>query len=581
MSKGKLIRVAMVQMNPVVGDIEGNAARIAKYIGEAKRAGAHLVAFPELAITGYPPEDLLLKPRFVSANLEALKKVSRAAKGICAIVGFVDRDVDIYNAAAVIYDGKVADVYRKIYLPNYGVFDEFRYFQAGSRVPVYKMGGVTFGVNICEDVWYPEGPARLQPLAGAELIININASPYTVGKQRARERMLAARATDSVVAIAYLNMVGGQDEIVFDGQSVVVDASGAVIAKAPAFEEAMLITDIELGGVAGRRVREPKRRQNVLVSEEAGDCPVVTLTSKALKAPAKAIKATDKKKVKESTEEEVYKALSMGLADYMRKNGFDKGAIIGLSGGIDSALVATIAADALGPKKVTCVFMPSKYTSRESREDSVALAKALGVRLVELPIWEVYAAYMKALAPEFKGMKPDTTEENLQARIRGMLLMAMSNKTGAIVLTTGNKSEMSVGYATLYGDMAGGFAVIKDVPKTLVYRLSKWRNKGGAVIPRRIITKAPTAELRPDQKDTDSLPPYDELDPILAMYIEQELSFDEIVRQSGSRADVVRRVIGMVDRSEYKRRQSPPGIKITERAFGRDWRVPITNRYKP
>lgn len=570
----KTLRLALAQINPTVGDLGGNTRKIIDAIRRASKAGALIVALPELALTGYPPEDLLLKQSFIGENLRALDAIRKAMpSGIAAVIGFVEREVDIHNSAAVLCDGRVCGTYRKMHLPNYGVFDEFRYFQPGVEPKVFKVADVMVGITICEDMWYPEGPHRTQAIAGAEVIININASPYSIGKRDERERMLRTRATDSSVVVAYLNTVGGQDELVFDGASMIIDEHGEVMARGAQFKEDLIVADIDLDAVFMRRLIDPRRRKQAEALDMAAPIEVALKPRKVGPAPGCTMQGLM------CEEQEVYSALVLGLRDYVHKNKF-KGGLIGLSGGVDSALVAAIAADALGPKNVTCIFMPSPYTAHISGEDSMALARALGVRLVTIPIQPIFDTYGEALAPTFKGLKPDTTEENLQARIRGNLLMAVSNKSGALVLTTGNKSEMSVGYATLYGDMAGGFAVIKDVPKTLVYRLADWRNAQEAVIPRRIITREPTAELRPDQRDTDSLPPYDVLDPILRAYIEEERSLDEIEAITGSSGDMIRRVVSLVDGSEYKRRQSPPGIKITARAFGKDRRMPITNRYR-
>jgi NAD+ synthase (glutamine-hydrolysing) len=576
----KKLRLALAQMNPTVGDLKGNADRIIKYIAEAKKKGAELVAFPELALSGYPPEDLLLKPRFIKDNLRELKRIAARVKGIVAVIGFVDapgKDAsEIYNAAAIISGGRIVDVYHKTILPNYGIFDEHRYFSEGSRCPVYRIGETTLGINICEDIWHPEGPLRLQAMAGAELIVNINASPYSIGKPSKREKVIMDRIKESPVPVAYLNSVGGQDEVVFDGASLIMDRTGKVLERAGKFREELLVSDIKIGRSADDIDRH--RRAALMETGEVEFIDISTSVSKAKARP----RLGSKRITPMSLEAEVYEALKLGVSDYLRKNGFNRGAIIGLSGGIDSALVAAIAVDALGAENVRCVFMPSPYSSTKSRDDAEALAKNLGVRYDVIAIEELMAKYDEALRPLFKGKKPDVTEENLQARIRGNLLMALSNKTGAIVLTTGNKSEMSVGYATLYGDMAGGFAVIKDVPKTMVYALARWRNRKAkkAVIPRRIITREPTAELREDQRDSDSLPPYEVLDPILAAYIEGNRSLEGMLKLGLGDPKTIRRVIELVDRSEYKRRQSPPGIKITSRAFGRDWRVPITNRYR-
>jgi NAD+ synthase (glutamine-hydrolysing) len=573
------LRLALAQINPTVGDLSGNADKIISYVKKAKKDKSDIVVFPELSLTGYPPEDLILKPQFIADNLSGIKRISRSVSGITAVIGFIDRgkDNEIYNAAAVISEGRIIDIYHKIFLPNYGVFDEMRYFRPGRRVPVYRMNDITFGINICEDIWHARGPAKTQSGAGAEVIININASPYETGKPETRRILLQQRAAENSVVIAYLNAVGGQDELVFDGLSMVYDHTGCLIAQAKPFAEEMMTVDIEIENT--RKFRRLRKDLRTPQKAKTG------LEKAEIRVPA--IKTPGRKIMRESSfsgilikEEEIYRALMLGTSDYIRKNGFT-GAVIGLSGGIDSSLVAAVAADAIGRENVTGIFMPSKYTSKESGEDASQLAENLGIDIIEIPIGPVVDEYKKSLREIFRGLPEDITEENLQARIRGNLLMALSNKFGWIVLTTGNKSEMSVGYATLYGDMAGGFAVIKDVPKTLVFSICRWRNlKGeGAVIPGRVLVKEPTAELRPDQKDSDTLPPYDILDPILRAYIEDEISLKEIVGL-GYDAVTVKKVIGMVDRSEYKRRQSPPGIKITARAFGRDRRFPITNKYR-
>ncbi len=570
----KTIRIALAQMNPTVGDLKGNVEKIRAGIAAAKRKKADLVAFPELSVTGYPPEDLVLKPQFVRENLAAVQRLCRSASGITAVIGFVDRKEDgLLNAAAVLSGGEVVDIYHKMILPNYGVFDEHRYFREGRRAPVYLIRGVRVGVNICEDIWHRCGPAQLQARAGAELIVNINASPYEMGKQGVRERILFERATENRLTIAYLNTVGGQDELVFDGGSLVVDPDGRVIATARQFEEDLLVVDLETG------VRRRQMRADVKPAVRTSHrTPVIRVNGPAARIGRKSTAAPMHGRM--GSTEEVYHALVLGTADYVRKNRFN-GVVVGMSGGVDSSLVASIAADALGPHRVKGVFMPSRYTSQESREDAFGLCRNLGIGIFDIPIDALFSEYLDALSGHFMGRLPDVTEENLQARIRGNLLMAFSNKFGWLVLTTGNKSEMSVGYATLYGDMAGGFAVIKDVPKTLVYGLCRWKNEsaGREIVPQRVLVKPPTAELRPDQKDTDSLPAYEVLDPILKAYVEDAKSAGEIIRL-GHDAQDVRRVIGMVDRSEYKRRQAPPGVKITSRAFGRDWRFPITNRYR-
>lgn len=573
------LRLALAQINTIVGDLEGNSKKIVSYIQRAKRHRADIVVFPELALTGYPPEDLVFKSQFISDNITAMKKLSGRVHGIAAIIGFIDegKNNEIYNAAAVVSGKKIVDIYHKIFLPNYGVFDEFRYFKPGKRFPVYFIKGVKIGINICEDIWHRDGPACIQSHAGAEVILNINASPYERDKPGTREKILFEQSAENSVMIAYLNTVGGQDELVFDGQSMVFDHRGCLIARSKQFKEQMIVLDLDVDqvrkfrmtkGVTGGRV--PPR---TLASAEG-----IRIASSEYHGRKPAACPVIEPRLKK--EEEIYRALVLGTSDYVGKNGF-KGVVIGLSGGIDSSLVATIAVDAIGKENVNGLFMPSRYTSKESREDAFGLAKNLGIFMTEISIDPIFQGYLKALEPSFRGKKQDITEENLQARIRGNLLMAFSNKCGWLVLTTGNKSEMSVGYATLYGDMAGGFAVIKDVPKTLVYDICKWRNSLGkdTLIPDRVLWKEPTAELKPDQRDTDSLPPYQMLDPILKAYIEDDLSFEEILKL-GCDIECTKKVINMVDRSEYKRRQSPPGIKITARAFGRDRRFPITNGYR-
>lgn len=593
----RLFRIAMAQMNPTVGDLSGNVRRIVAWIKEARQAKADLIAFPELAITGYPPEDLLLKPRFLADVRRALDEVARQCRGVAAVVGFVDQGgsdtaagrrtadtaivpagaQDLSNAAAVVADRRVVAVYGKRYLPNYGVFDESRYFHPGRRMPLLVLNGTTIGVTICEDIWFPEGPVRTLAAAGAEVIVNINASPFHVGKTRLRERMLATRARDNGVIVTYTNTIGGQDELVFDGNSLVLDQDGEILLRGRAFEEQLLIADLDAGAASRARIGQGRKKwpagraagavERVVVSEAYRPKPRGRWVAETA-APLDPL-------------EEVYRALVLGVKDYVRKNGFRE-AVIGLSGGVDSALTAVIAADALGADNVLGVFMPSPYTSRESREDVAELSRRLAIRVRTIPITAIFRSYLRRLASSFRGQRPNVTEENLQARIRGNLLMAFSNKFGSLVLTTGNKSELSVGYATLYGDMAGGFAVIKDLPKTMVYDLARWRNRQGlegSVIPKRVLDRPPTAELAPDQKDEDTLPPYAVLDPILKAYIEEDRSADEITAM-GFEAATVKRVIAMVDRSEYKRRQAPIGIKITHRAFGKDRRMPVTNGYR-
>jgi NAD+ synthase (glutamine-hydrolysing) len=572
-------------MNATVGDIDGNAQRIAAGIARAREERAELVLFPELALTGYPPEDLLLREHFLTDTDTALHSLAAQTQGIVAVVGFPERAQSVYNAAAVLADGQVQTVYRKVHLPNYGVFDEQRYFTAGHEGATINVGGCRVGLTVCEDLWLPGPPAAEEALAGAQLIVNISASPYHAGKGLEREQLFARRAREHNVSIAFCGLVGGQDELVFDGHSFVLDRAGEVIARGGQFEEELLVCDLDIrnagagapGGADTGTAPAPMVRASPSPPE-----PIAPLAPVAPIAPVEA---------------EVYGALCLGLRDYVEKNGFGH-VVLGLSGGIDSALVACIAADALGPERVSVAVMPSPYSSSATQGDARALAANLGVRPHELPVAAVMDAYQDALATEFDGRQADITEENLQARIRGNLLMALSNKFGWLVLTTGNKSEMSVGYTTLYGDLAGGLAVIKDVPKTLVYRLCEWRNSPAGAsagkrsraptttspiptspIPPSILTRAPSAELRPDQRDEDSLPPYELLDRILRGYIELDESREQLIAQ-GLPAAEVDHTIRLVDLAEYKRRQAPPGIKVTTRAFGRDRRMPITNRYR-
>jgi NAD+ synthase (glutamine-hydrolysing) len=563
-------------MNATVGDLVGNAAIIAQRLEESRDVGAHIVAFPELALTGYPPEDLLLKPSFIEANHKALLALQEHTKGLTAIVGFVERDVDLFNAAAIIHDGQWVDTYRKQRLPNYGVFDELRYFRPGNEELLLQIGESQVGITICEDIWYPGGPVERLAQAGADLVVNINASPYHRGKWRDRHRMLATRAADYGVAIGYVNLIGGQDELVFDGDSVVVGPNGEMIAEAQPFADELLLCDFEIETVFRARLHDARPRQNNPRQAPASVRRRV-LVDGVLPSPEPNI---TQRPVEHDDVEEVYAALVMGTRDYVRKNGF-RHVVLGLSGGIDSSLVAAIAVDALGADAVTGVSMPSQYSSEHSKTDAAQLAQTLGVRMITLPIRDIFDQTVQVLEPAFSGRAADLAEENLQARIRGNLLMALSNKFGWLVLTTGNKSEMATGYSTLYGDMAGGFAVLKDVPKTLVYELSRWRNAHGGVqiISESVLTKPPSAELRPDQKDQDSLPPYDVLDPILQRYVEEDWDIDEIV-ESGFDREVVKHVINLVDRNEYKRRQAAPGVKITERAFGKDRRLPITSGWR-
>jgi len=575
----RTLRIGLAQINATVGDLSGNCQKILDYIERARAMGVDLVAFPELAIPGYPPEDLLLKTEFIEANRAALRDLTPATRGITVVVGFADAADDLYNAAAVLHDGELAGVYHKRYLPNYGVFDENRYFQAGRDIPIFVRHDAVFGVTVCEDIWYPAGPAEVQALAGgAELLINISASPYHANKGRDRERMIATRAADSVAVVAFCNLVGGQDELVFDGHSLIYNARGERIARGPQFKEALVVADVDVDDVFRQRLHDPRRRK------EKAALPADELVRR-VQLPG--LPTADHKPPIERQDvplqeplAEIYQALILGTRDYVRKNGFQT-VVVGLSGGMDSSLTAVIAADALGPEHVVGVAMPTRYSSAHSLEDARQVAENLGIRLLVIPIDDTFQAYLDMLAEVFQGTQPDVTEENIQPRIRGNVLMALSNKFGWLVLTTGNKSEVGVGYATLYGDTAGGFAVIKDIPKTLVYQLARYRNtwEGGPVIPERVFTKAPSAELRPNQRDTDSLPPYEVLDPILRAYVEEDRSLEEIVKLGFDR-ETVRRVIRMVDQSEYKRRQSPPGIKITHRAFGKDRRLPITNKFR-
>ena len=570
------LRLAMAQINVVVGDIDGNAQKVVEWIDRARDMDADIVTFPELALTGYPPEDLLLKPQFIDSNLSALETVISRTHDITAIIGFVDWQDDIFNAAAVGQNGKVVTTYHKMYLPNYGVFDEFRYFQPGNRCPVLQIGDATVGVSICEDIWYPDGPVFLQALSGgAELIINISSSPYHAGKRRWRERMLATRAADNTVIVAYNNLVGGQDELVFDGDSLVFDENGDIIVRGRQFEEDLIVVDLDVESVFRKRLHDPRRRQQKWNAATVPEIfPVTSRGGRRSRLPA--IEQSEPL----SDDAEIYQALVLGTRDYVVKNGFKK-VVLGLSGGIDSALTACIAVDALGSENVVGVLMPSEVSSRGSIEDSEHLGKNLGIELLTIPITQVFNAYNGSLKTAFKNAKPDVTEENLQARIRGNYLMSLSNKFGWLVLSTGNKSEVSSGYCTLYGDMAGGFALLKDVMKTTVFHLAEHCNRvaGRERIPRTIIQKPPSAELRPNQLDTDSLPPYEVLDPILKAYVEEDRSLSEIV-DMGFDEQLVRRVIRMVDTNEYKRRQAAPGVKITPRAFGRDRRMPITNRFR-
>jgi NAD+ synthase (glutamine-hydrolysing) len=576
---GRRLRIGMAQLNTTVGDFAGNRRKILSAIKEARSLGVDLLTFPELATCGYPPEDLLFKPKFIAENLRSLDKVIEASAGLTVVVGFVDARGDIYNAAALIHDGKLAGVYHKIFLPNYGVFDENRYFRAGSECPVYNIGGIGLGVNICEDIWYEDGPATAQAGAGAEVIVTISASPYHFGKVDLRERMIVSRAVDNVAIFTHTNLVGGQDELVFDGDSIAVDEKGQLLARGRQFEEDLVVADLDVESVFRARLHDPRWRKGSPPAGGQGWPTPQVVVSEAPFGTEKPSLPTRKVELRGGPGE-VYDALVLGTGDYVRKNGFEK-VLIGLSGGLDSSLVATIAVDALGKSNVVGVAMPSRYSSPGSLSDAGLLAKNLGIKLLAIPIERIFKAYLDTLAGVFKGTEPGVAEENIQARIRGNILMALSNKFGWLVLPTGNKSEMATGYSTLYGDMAGGFAVIKDVPKTMVYKLAGYRNRlaGDELIPATVINKPPSAELKPEQKDTDSLPPYERLDPVLTAYVEEDKSVEQIIAL-GNDEKVVRRAARLVDASEYKRRQAPPGVKITPRAFGRDRRLPITNRFK-
>jgi NAD+ synthase (glutamine-hydrolysing) len=535
-----MLKLSIAQINPTVGDLDGNVRKILEYVERAQKAGAALVVFPELVICGYPPEDLLLKKHFVADNIKALDALVRKVRGISAIVGFVDSDGEgrIYNAAALIDEGKLQHVYHKQELPNYGVFDEKRYFSAGKNAGVVTINGAKAGINICEDIWVDGAVYQQQAKVGTKVLINISSSPFHAGKLKEREELLLRRARETKTPLVYVNTVGGQDELVFDGGSMVVSAEGKVLARAKQFEEQLL---------------------TVSLSDKENTTSDPGLLDEA---------------------QEIYTALVVGTRDYVFKNGFKKVAL-GLSGGVDSALVACIACDAIGAENVTGVSMPGPFNSKATIQDAKILAKNLKIKLKEIPIRRVFAAYLKTVAPYFAGLKTDSTEENIQARVRGNLLMALANKFGGLILTTGNKSEMAVGYCTLYGDMSGGYAVIKDVFKTKVYELARYRNSISRqeVIPKSVLLRAPSAELRPHQTDEEALGAYEDLDKILKAYIEEHASPQDIIA-AGMNAKMVERTVHLVDMNEYKRRQAPPGVKITPCAFGKDWRLPITNRYK-
>ena len=568
------MRLALAQINSVVGDVDGNASRITEWLGRAREANADLVLFPELCVTGYPAEDLLLRPGFVRAARSAVEEIAKATHGVTALVGAPHLDTDLFNACFVLAHGELRCVYRKRYLPNYGVFDEDRYFAPGDDLYLLRFGDVVVGPTICEDVWQPGPPATDLALAGAQLIANISASPFHVGKDREREEMLRVRARDNSCFFALCNAVGGQDELIFDGHSVVLDDEGEVLARAAGFEEELLVVDIDPVAAIGRRLRDVRRRSLARARER------VEAVSVELAPPREQAEAAHPTPAEQLGDlEQMRLALELGLRDYVDKNGF-RDVVIAISGGIDSALTAALCVEALGPERVHGVSMPSRFSSEATRGDAQRLAESLGIDFREVAIEPVVEAFTAALAPSFEGHEVDLTEENLQARVRGTLLMALSNKFGWLVIATGNKSELSVGYSTLYGDLAGGFALIKDVYKTDVFRLSKWLNEraGRKLIPVSIIERAPSAELRAEQLDEDSLPPYPKLDAVLEAFVELDRSREEL-SQDGFDSDVVERALAMVDRAEYKRRQAPPGVKLRPKAFGRDRRTPITNRW--
>ena len=571
------MRIALAQMNTIVGDLDGNRDRILERLDEARGMGADLVLFPELAVTGYPPEDLLLRPGFLRAARAALDEIASETKGIAALVGFPDLERDLFNACAVCADGEVKAVYHKHFLPNYGVFDEDRYFQAGRGLVLLRFGETLVGPTICEDIWQPGPPATDLALSGAHVVANISASPFHLGKGREREDMLAQRARDNACWVALVNAVGAQDELIFDGHSLVVDQDGEVVVRGPAFEEALLVADIDASTAVAKRLSDARRRS---LARERTDLPDPLLIDLDDPAPPEGGPATPFVAVALNELEEMRLALELGLRDYVEKNGFRE-VVLGVSGGIDSALTATLAAEALGSDRVVCVSMPSRYSSAETQRDARLLAESLGVRFLEIPIHGVVTALDDALAEQFAGTEPGLAEENVQARARGLLLMALSNKFGWLVVATGNKSELSVGYATLYGDMAGGFALLKDVFKTDVFRLARHLNQrvDRELIPTSIIDRAPSAELRDNQRDEDSLPPYAKLDRVLEAYVELDQSREELTT-NGFEPDVVERALEMIDKAEYKRRQAPPGVKLRPKAFGRDRRVPITNRWR-
>jgi NAD+ synthase (glutamine-hydrolysing) len=570
------MRLALAQMNTIVGDLAGNRARIVERLEEARSLGAELVLFPELAVTGYPPEDLLLRPGFLRAAAETLESIARETKGIAALVGAPHLDRDLFNACAVCADGEVKAFYHKQFLPNYGVFDEDRYFQPGRELLLLRSGETLIGPTVCEDIWQPGPPATDLALAGAHIVANISASPFHLGKGAEREDMLATRARDNSCWIAFVNAVGAQDELIFDGHSLVLDEEGRIVARAPAFQEALLVVDIDPSTAISRRLRDARRRDLARTRTQLPDPPIVDIPARgetAEPAPLQLAPLLDEL-------EQMRQGLELGLRDYVAKNGFTD-VVLGISGGIDSALTAALAAEALGPERVHCVSMPSRYSSQDTRSDARLVADNLGADYIEIPIEPIVEAVTAALAGPFDGTEPGVAEENVQARVRGLLVMALSNKFGWLALATGNKSELSVGYATLYGDMAGGFALLKDVYKTDVFRLARHLNEraGRELIPQSVIDRAPSAELREGQRDEDSLPPYPELDRVLEAYVELDSSREELA-SDGFDPEVVERAVALIDRAEYKRRQAPPGVKLRPKAFGRDRRIPITNRWR-
>jgi NAD+ synthase (glutamine-hydrolysing) len=565
-----VLRVALAQINVVVGDLDGNVGRITTAVGEATRAGADLVLLPELAVTGYPPEDLLLRPGFVRAAAEALDEVARACTDVTALVGCPLFERDLHNAVAVCAGGEVRGRYFKQFLPNYGVFDEHRYFAEGRELLLLQLGDILVGPTICEDIWQPGPPATDLALAGAQLLVNVSASPFHVGKAEDREEMLVTRARDNASYLAFCNLVGGQDELVFDGHSVVLDDEGAVVARAPGFEEALLVVDVDPLEAIGRRLKDVRRRELERSRDDRPTAAVLDLGA----PPARPDRVVATVATFEDELEQIRLGLGLGLRDYVRKNGFAE-VLLGISGGIDSAVTAAICADALGADHVHAVSMPSRFSSPDTQDDAREVSENLGVDFREIPIEAVVSSFHEAL-----GGVEGLAAENLQARVRGTILMTISNAEGWLVVTTGNKSEMAVGYATLYGDMAGGFALLKDVFKTDVFRLARHLNEraGRELIPVTTIERPPTAELRADQRDDQSLPPYEQLDPVLEAYVELDRSREELLAQFDDA--VVARTLALVDRAEYKRRQAPPGVKLRPRAFGRDWRTPITNRWR-